>query len=257
MSPFRISSEDGEETRAYFYESDDSVEAQVKAPYSGEMDLLGEILDTLSTHSSDQGKLAPAKSLDFFRSMDDIDYKPTNKSNAPSENNLALLCASGDQGEWNLGQDDSALHGRQLPPSPRKRVSSGGLTESLFILKEESREKPLCADSVSGPTVVGKPAPTSGLRSQPAAPEASQTERGRAEVKQTPGQAPLQSEDLSVPGPGSRQSTFVPWEKAGKEDTKPSKDVGLLQEVVSLCHMSCDFQQDLNISEESRSGNQT
>ncbi|XP_036021802.1 DENN domain-containing protein 1B isoform X7 [Mus musculus] len=253
----KISSEDGEETRAYFYESDDSVEAQVKAPYSGEMDLLGEILDTLSTHSSDQGKLAPAKSLDFFRSMDDIDYKPTNKSNAPSENNLALLCASGDQGEWNLGQDDSALHGRQLPPSPRKRVSSGGLTESLFILKEESREKPLCADSVSGPTVVGKPAPTSGLRSQPAAPEASQTERGRAEVKQTPGQAPLQSEDLSVPGPGSRQSTFVPWEKAGKEDTKPSKDVGLLQEVVSLCHMSCDFQQDLNISEESRSGNQT
>lgn len=49
----------------------------MKAPYSGEMDLLGEILDTLSTHSSDQGKLAAAKSLDFFRSMDDIDYRPT------------------------------------------------------------------------------------------------------------------------------------------------------------------------------------
>lgn len=77
LSLLRISSEDGEETSAYFYESDDSVDAQVKAPYSGEMDLLGEILDTLSTHSSDQGKLAPAKSLDFFRSMDDIDYKPT------------------------------------------------------------------------------------------------------------------------------------------------------------------------------------
>ena len=41
------------------------------------MDLLGEILDTLSTHSSDQGKLAAARSLDFFRSMDEIDYKPT------------------------------------------------------------------------------------------------------------------------------------------------------------------------------------
>lgn len=39
------------------------------------MDLLGEILDSLSTHSSDQGKLSGAKSLDFFRSMDDIDYK--------------------------------------------------------------------------------------------------------------------------------------------------------------------------------------
>lgn len=77
VSPSRVSSDDGEETSAYFYESDDSVEAGVKAPYSGEMDLLGEILDTLSTHSSDQGKLAAAKSLDFFRSMDDIDYKPT------------------------------------------------------------------------------------------------------------------------------------------------------------------------------------
>lgn len=77
VSPSRVSSEDGEETSAYFYESDDSIGAQVKAPYSGEMDLLGEILDTLSTHSSDQGKLAAAKSLDFFRSMDDIDYRPT------------------------------------------------------------------------------------------------------------------------------------------------------------------------------------
>ncbi|XP_034369044.1 DENN domain-containing protein 1B isoform X1 [Arvicanthis niloticus] len=250
----KISSEDGEETSVCFYESDDSVEAQVKAPHSGEMDLLGEILDTLSTHSSDQGKLAPAKSLDFFRSMDDIDYKPTNKSNAPSENNLALLCASGDQGEWNLGQDDSALHGKHLPPSPRKRVSSSGLTDSLFMLKEENNEKPLCADSISGPTMVEKPASTSGLGFQPANLEASQTNKGKPEVKQTLSQP---SEDLLVLGPGSRQSTFVPWEKAGKEDKKPLKDVGLLQEVVSLCHMSCDFQQGLSISEESRSENQT
>nr|KAF6395173.1 DENN domain containing 1B [Rousettus aegyptiacus] len=72
----KLSSEDGEEASAYFYESDDSAETRGKAPYAGEMDLLGEILDTLSTHSSDQGKLAAAKSLDFFRSMDEIDYKP-------------------------------------------------------------------------------------------------------------------------------------------------------------------------------------
>ncbi|KAI4536619.1 hypothetical protein MG293_012822 [Ovis ammon polii] len=73
----KLSSEDGEEASAYFYESDDSFETRAKAPSQGEMDLLGEILDTLSTHSSDQGKLAVAKSLDFFRSMDEIDYKPT------------------------------------------------------------------------------------------------------------------------------------------------------------------------------------
>ncbi|KAL1775538.1 DENN domain-containing protein 1B isoform X1 [Sigmodon hispidus] len=250
----KASSEDGEETCSYDYESDESGEAEVKAPYSGEMDLLGEILDTLSTHSSDQGKLAAAKSLDFFRSMDDIDYKPTNKSNAPSENNLALLGASGDQGEWNLGQDDSALHGKHLPPSPRKRVSSSGLTDSLFILTEENSEKLLCADSLSGPTVVEKLASTSGLGFQPAPPEASQMGQGKAEVKETLSQA---AENLLVPSLGSRQSTFVPWEKAGKGQKEPSEDVGLLQEVVSLCPMSCDFQHGLTISEEKRRENQT
>ncbi|XP_005348505.1 DENN domain-containing protein 1B isoform X1 [Microtus ochrogaster] len=250
----KVSSEDGEETSAYFYESDDSIGAQVKAPYSGEMDLLGEILDTLSTHSSDQGKLAAAKSLDFFRSMDDIDYKPTNKSNAPSENDLALLCASGDQGEWNLGQDDSALHGKHLPPSPRKRVSSSGFTESLFILKEENNEKPCCVDSPCDPAVVEKPASTPGLGVQPASPEACQMGEGEAELRETLSQA---SESLLLPSIGSRQSTFVPWEKGGKEPEEPSEGGGLLQEVVSLCHMSCDFQQGLNISEGNRSEDQT
>ncbi|XP_040593644.1 DENN domain-containing protein 1B isoform X1 [Mesocricetus auratus] len=250
----KVSSEDGEETSAYFYESDDSVEAGVKTPYSGEMDLLGEILDTLSTHSSDQGKLAAAKSLDFFRSMDDIDYKPTNKSNAPSEHNLTLLCASGDQGEWNLGQDDSALHGKHLPPSPRKRVSSGVLTDSLFTLNEENSDKSLCADTVSGLTAVDKPASSSGLDSQAASPEASQTGEGKAELKETLSQA---SGLQLLPSLGSRQSTFVPWEKAGQEHKELSEDTGLLQEVVSLCHMPNDFQQGLNISEEKRSETQT
>lgn len=72
---FRLSSEDSEETSCYLYDSDDSGEMAKKSAPPGGMDLLGEILDTLSTHSSDQGKLSGAKSLDFFRSMDDIDYK--------------------------------------------------------------------------------------------------------------------------------------------------------------------------------------
>nr|XP_019606369.1 PREDICTED: DENN domain-containing protein 1B [Rhinolophus sinicus] len=250
----RLSSEDGEEASAYFYESDDSVETRVKAPYSGGMDLLGEILDTLSTHSSDQGKLAAAKSLDFFRSMDDIDYKPTKKSNAPSENNLVLLgSGSGDQAEWHLGQDDSALHGRHLPPSPRKRVSSSGLADSLFILKEENSDRPLSATNLSGPTVAEKPAPTSGLDFQPALTEVSQTEKGTTEKKETLSQV---SDDLLISGLGRCPSTSVPWEKEGKEAKGPAEGVGLLSEVVSLCHMTSAFQQDLNISEENTSGNQ-
>uniref|UniRef100_A0A2K5UBS2 DENN domain containing 1B n=1 Tax=Macaca fascicularis TaxID=9541 RepID=A0A2K5UBS2_MACFA len=242
----KLSSEDGEEASAYLYESDDSVETRVKTPYSGEMDLLGEILDTLSTHSSDQGKLAAAKSLDFFRSMDDIDYKPTNKSNAPSENNLAFLCSgSGDQAEWNLGQDDSALHGKHLPPSPRKRVSSSGLTDSLFILKEENSDRHLSADNVSDAA--------SGLDFQLTSPEVSQTDKGKAENRETLTQI---SDDLLIPGLGRHSSTFVPWEKEGKEAKETSEDIGLLHEVVSLCHMTSDFQQSLNISDKNTNGNQ-
>ncbi|XP_032144517.1 DENN domain-containing protein 1B isoform X8 [Sapajus apella] len=243
----KLSSEDGEEASAYLYESDDSVETRVKTPYSGEMDLLGEILDTLSTHSSDQGKLAAAKSLDFFRSMDDIDYKPTNKSNAPSENNLALLCGgSGDQAEWNLGQDDSALHGKHLPPSPRKRVSSSGLTDSLFILQEENSDKHFSADKVSDPT--------SGLDFQLTSPDVSQTEKGKTEKRETLSQI---SDDLLIPSLGRHSSTFVPWEREGKEAKETSEDIGLLHEVVSLCHMTSDFQQSLNISDKNTNGNQT
>ncbi|XP_077013433.1 DENN domain-containing protein 1B isoform X2 [Tamandua tetradactyla] len=250
----KLSSEDGEEASAYFYESDDSVETRVKTPYSGEMDLLGEILDTLSTHSSDQGKLAAAKSLDFFRSMDDIDYKPTNKSNAPSENNLALLCGgSGDQTEWNLGQDDSALRGKHLPPSPKKRVSSSSLTDSRFILKEETSEKHLSADNVSDPFVVEKPVSTSGLDFQLSPLEVSQTDQGKTVKEQTLHQT---SSDLLLPSLGRHPSTFVPWEKEGKDTKDTSEDIGLLDEVVSLCHMTSALQQGLNISEENKSGNQ-
>ncbi|KAM5238895.1 DENN domain-containing protein 1B isoform 2-T2 [Ctenodactylus gundi] len=250
----KLSSEDGEEAPVYFYESDDSVEPRIKAPYSGEMDLLGEILDTLSTHSSDQGKLAAAKSLDFFRSMDDIDYKPAKKSNAPSENNLALLCdGSGDQTEWHLGQDDSALHGRHLPPSPRKRVSSSGLTETLFILREENSEKHLSADNVNCPAVVENPASTPGWDFQLASPNVSQTDEIEREKKETLSQM---TDDLFRPSAGRRSSTLVPWEKEGKEMKESSEDAGLLHEVVSLYHMSAGVHRGLNISEENTSGNQ-
>ncbi|XP_014387838.1 PREDICTED: DENN domain-containing protein 1B [Myotis brandtii] len=127
----KLSSEDGEEAAAYSYESDDSVETRGKTLYSGEMDLLGEILDTLSTHSSDPGKLAAAKSLDFFRSMDNIDYQPANKSNAPSEDNLAALCGgSGDQGDC-LGRRPSSSvpwekegNGVQGDPGPLHEAAS-------------------------------------------------------------------------------------------------------------------------------------
>ncbi|XP_054569031.1 DENN domain-containing protein 1B isoform X2 [Eptesicus fuscus] len=229
----KLSSEDGEEAAADFYESDDSVETRGKALYSGEMDLLGEILDTLSTHSSDPGKLAAARSLDFFRSMDDIDYTPANKSNAPSEDNLAALCGgSGDQGEWHRGQDDSALHGRHLPPSPRKRASSSCATGSLFSLKEESGARPPDGAPGSGPPGADPPASPSEPGVPRAPPDAAaRTEEGNADQEETLTRAP---DGLPIPGLERRPSSSVPWEKDGKGAREAPGDRGLpLLEAVS------------------------
>ncbi|XP_075364282.1 DENN domain-containing protein 1B isoform X3 [Mycteria americana] len=256
----KLSSEDSEEASAYFYDSDDSGETGITPQHQGEMDLLGEILDTLSTHSSDQGKLSGAKSLDFFRSMDDIDYKTANKSNAPSESNLTLLCSSAnDQAEWNLGQDDSVLHGKQLPPSPRKQVSSGGHRESLSRLEEESSDKTFITDkmdttSMTSQSPVQSSAQFASLESFKAGYSSYKYAKRNETLSNT-------SEDQLPASLAQHPSILVPWEKDGKEGNEIPEEGGLLQEVVSLCKLSSAFRYGLNISKDSlsssSSGNKT
>uniref|UniRef100_A0A8C3QYX8 DENN domain containing 1B n=1 Tax=Cyanoderma ruficeps TaxID=181631 RepID=A0A8C3QYX8_9PASS len=255
----KLSSEDSEEASAYFYDSDGSGEIGI-TQQQGEMDLLGEILDTLSTHSSDQGKLSGAKSLDFFRSMDDIDYKTANKSNAPSESNLTLLCSSAnDQAEWNLGQDDSVLHGKQLPPSPRKQVSSGGHRESLSKMEEEKSGKTFTTDkmdttSLTCLSAVRPNAQFTSLESFKAGFSSCQYAKPTETLSNT-------SEDQLPAGLAQQPSILVPWEKGGKEGDETPEEGGLLQEVVSLCKLNSAFHYGLNISKDSlsssSSGNKT
>ncbi|XP_042729512.1 DENN domain-containing protein 1B isoform X2 [Lagopus leucura] len=255
----KLSSEDSEEASACFYDSDDSGDTGITSQQQGEMDLLGEILDTLSTHSSDQGKLSGAKSLDFFRSMDDIDYKTTNKSNAPSESNLTLLCSSAnDQADWNLGQDDSVLHGKQLPPSPRKQVSSGGHRESLSNLKEENREKTIVTDKMD--TTSGCIASPSPVRSSDHFASLEGFKVGYKYAKQNETLSNT-SEDPLAANLAQHPSILVPWEKDRKEGSETPDEGGLLQEVVSLCKLNSAFHYGLNISKDSlsssSSGNKT
>ncbi|KFQ35455.1 DENN domain-containing protein 1B, partial [Merops nubicus] len=248
----KLSSEDSEEASAYLYDSDDSDETGITPQHQGEMDLLGEILDTLSTHSSDQGKLSGAKSLDFFRSMDDIDYKTANKSNAPSESNLTLLCSSAnDQAEWNLGQDDSVLHGKQLPPSPRKQVSSGGHRESLSRLEEESSDKTFITGkmdtaSTTSPSPVQSSAKFASLESFKAGYSSCKHAKQNETLSNT-------SEDPLPASLAQHPSILVPWEKGGKEGNETPEEGGLLQEVVSLCKLGSAFHYGLNISKDSLS----
>uniref|UniRef100_A0A452J4W2 UDENN domain-containing protein n=1 Tax=Gopherus agassizii TaxID=38772 RepID=A0A452J4W2_9SAUR len=252
----KLSSEDSEEASTFFYDSDDSGETGVKSYHTGEMDLLGEILDTLSTHSSDQGKLSGAKSLDFFRSMDDIDYKAMNKSSAPSESNLALLCSgTNDPVEWNLGQDDSVLHGKQLPPSPRKQVDFSDQMESVSVLQEENSDKILSADHVDFPKDFVKSSSPTRSVVQLASLEFSQADDSfHRKIKPNETLSNISEDQLPV-NLCQHPSILIPWQKEGDEGKETLEESGLLREVVSLCKMTSAFHHSLNISEDHYSSN--
>ncbi|XP_054458296.1 DENN domain-containing protein 1B isoform X2 [Anoplopoma fimbria] len=131
-SASKISSEDSGDVPSYTEDSDDSysLELDIDSSRSGQMNLLEEILDSLSTTTVEQGKLSAAKSLDFFRSMDNLDYKAPSKQTPPSESKRADESGrdgSEDQSGWNMGQDDSAVHGKHLPPSPRRQPNKSSM----------------------------------------------------------------------------------------------------------------------------------
>ncbi|XP_022064871.2 DENN domain-containing protein 1B isoform X1 [Acanthochromis polyacanthus] len=131
-SASKISSEDSGDVPSYTEDSDDSysLELDIDSSRSGQMNLLEEILDSLNTTTIEQGKLSAAKSLDFFRSMDDLDYTAPAKPPQSSDSKPADESSDGDQGGWNMGQDDSAVHGKHLPPSPRRQPNKSSLKVS-------------------------------------------------------------------------------------------------------------------------------
>ncbi|TMS20595.1 DENN domain-containing protein 1B [Larimichthys crocea] len=119
----KISSEDSGDVPSYTEDSDDSysLDLDIDSSNSGQMNLLEEILDSLNTTTVEQGKLSAAKSLDFFRSMEDLDYKTPSKPTTSRESepaNESSCGGGGDQGSWNMGQDDSAVHGKHPSPVP-------------------------------------------------------------------------------------------------------------------------------------------
>ncbi|XP_069497613.1 DENN domain-containing protein 1B isoform X2 [Ambystoma mexicanum] len=248
----KLSSEDSEEASGYFYDSDESGGNEPITKHAGEMDLLGEILDTLSIHSSDQGKLSGAKSLDFFRSMEDIDYKAKDKSSAPSENNLSLLCGESSAPlEWHLGQDDSAVNGKHLPPSPKKRLSHIDLSDPLTIRGEENGDSHLSVEQEKLPTIcIMSPSPA-GSVGHLASLEESQLDsevcQGNGTLNQTLRNTPVDQLPMS---PVQLSSTHVPWEKEKEELQDPSAGTGLLDEVVALCEMTSNFYGTSNIPDD-------
>ncbi|XP_041064042.1 DENN domain-containing protein 1B isoform X2 [Carcharodon carcharias] len=236
----KLSSEDSGEVCAYIDDSDDSEQIELESESPGQMDLLGEILDTLSTHSSDQGKLCGAKSLDFFKSMDDISYKAVHKSNTPSEGNLAEFDEGyGDHLSWHLGQDDTVVHRRPLPPSPRKSFCY--LTECPATF-----ETPSCDNSsvfVDKLTTFPQLNSDSSFKTSVATiasnQESNQEKKISAKLKEP--KRTLTSEDSTYEEQSQNTakypSALIPWEKEDVETEliKPTSEIDLLKEIDCLC----------------------
>nr|XP_023650451.1 DENN domain-containing protein 1B isoform X4 [Paramormyrops kingsleyae] len=227
----KISSEDSADVPSQ--DSDDSYEVRSDLQDTGQMNLLEEILDTLSNTSLDQGRLSGAKSLDFFRSMDDLDYKAPNKSNPPSEGNLAQLCpSSGERESWNLGQDDSSIRGRQLPPSPRRHTSAGASYFCDTILPVDPAPPADAANENSLQENPTSDAPGSELQ-RGSGVLLRRKVLSKRTLKQYQDRAQL--EDGAQPAP-RQPSMLVAWENVSGQGNTPAEalDKGLLEEIQAV-----------------------
>ncbi|KAM9761821.1 DENN domain-containing protein 1B isoform 1-T1 [Menidia menidia] len=199
----KISSEDSGDVPSYTEDSDDScsLELDLDSSRTGQMNLLEEILDSLTTTTIEQGKLSGAKSLDFFRSMDELDYKAPTKP-APCSESMSggerSGGAGGDQGGWNMGQDDSAIHGKHLPPSPRRQPNKSSLKGSKNL---PTAPAPPAVPAVATPLPDPHPLPPD---SPPRASALSHTYSSRSHPNPSSSLAPAgRSRTISDPQSGS------------------------------------------------------
>ncbi|XP_067846733.1 DENN domain-containing protein 1B isoform X1 [Heptranchias perlo] len=236
----KVSSEDSGEVCAYIDDSDDSEQMELESQSPGQMDLLGEILDSLSTHSSDQGKLCGAKSLDFFKSMDDISYKAGNKSNTPSEGNLAELGERyPDHLSWHLGQDDTVVHRKPLPPSPRKSFCYLSERPVTFEMTSCENSSVFVEELINFPKLNTDSSFKTSVSTLASSEKSNQEKKNSAKLKE-PKQT-LTSEDGTYENQCKNTqrypSVLIPWEKDDVQAKliEPTSEIDLLKEIDCLC----------------------
>ncbi|CAL8309918.1 unnamed protein product [Lota lota] len=256
----KLSSEDSGEVGSLMEDSDDSYSLELgdmEPSPGGQMTLLEEIMDSLSSSKvMDQGRLSAAKSLDFFRSSEDVGYAGPNTPTASSDPNAAsaggVPCDGGDLAQaWHLGQDDSVLHGKHLPPSPRRQSNKSSLRgiHRRPPLASPARPITIMAPGVagSGGGLAASPLPPRfSLRPPPVptnAPAKSSSPPRWAGASSAP-PAPLLQRPGARSHGGGPVEALVPWEKepceqAGAEvgsgeaggSTGGVQEKGLLEEI--------------------------
>ncbi|XP_051980171.1 DENN domain-containing protein 1B-like [Xyrauchen texanus] len=269
----RLSSEDSGEVPSYTEDSDDS-EFESEVGQTMQINLLEEILDSLSTSHIEQGRLSAAKSLDFFRSIDDLDFKPMKKS--PLGNSSALAgyeVRNGKPAEWNMGQDDSAIYSKHLSPSPRRIASSRSLPIrpplQNNLPNEEFKEHPLRNSLPEVPKIqIFLPCDVDESTSSPTLNEstfnaqlspdsqhsaASNLSLRRVLSTKTPRQYQDQTQHRAAGQNSGHPFVLVPWEKESKLQEADSEvrteEIGLLEEIESMCRMSIALNSSLELTQ--------
>ncbi|XP_026053831.1 DENN domain-containing protein 1B-like isoform X4 [Carassius auratus] len=248
----RISSEDSGEVALFNEDSDDSVlEFQSEVSQTGQMNLLEEILDSLSTSHIKQGRMSAAKSLDFFRSVEDLD-NPTKNCKSPlgsSSSQVDCEVENGEQVGWNMGQDDSAINGKHLPPSPRRQASSRSLPVCPPIANDLNNEENPRNSLPETPKVqllvpLDTDKPSSSQLRPDNRPPASRSLSRQKVLSRRRTQRPSQ-EHAQQKAASGQPLVLVPWErkkqlkeKNMEERGNETQETGLLEEIESMCRMS-------------------
>ncbi|XP_043913592.1 DENN domain-containing protein 1B-like isoform X2 [Protopterus annectens] len=167
---------------------------------TGEIDLLGEIFDTLSTNTvREKGLLYGTRSLDFYK-MEDTDYIRSVKSINPSDENLSCPSMTSYRTDrWFLEEEEEDGDSLRYEISSSEEISSTGRSE-VSIDQDDSeicRDTKALSHGASEP--IYKPPRGSGM-----------WDRGVAECA---GDSYLSSDALSANQLGEKlQPTGVPWE---------------------------------------------
>lgn len=161
-----------------------------------------------------------------------------------------------DQSCRNTGQDDTAVHGKLLPPSPHRQGSTRSLP-SLFsqlgekpsdvkISLSESRPETLALKTDSDSFTPLHPGITSELKLSPDKPTPGGSSILRRKVLSK--EAFKQSQERSQQeGANRQQSMLISWEKGyedyedgiGTDNVKEEEEKGLLEEIDHFVLLQC------------------
>lgn len=159
---------------------------------------------------------------------------------------------NGEQGGWNMGQDDSAVHGKHLPPSPRRQASSCSLPLRPTLPNNlPNEEVPLRNSLPEVPSIqilepgdADKPSSSADAQLSPNKQHPVAHSLSRQKVLSRKTQRPYQ-EHAQHRATGGQPSVFVPWERENQfQETDMEKrgheteEKGLLEEIESMCRIS-------------------